>query len=210
MTMMNHPPQTEHEPVMVNGISYRWPHQPVVIVCIDGGDPAYLRQGIAQGCIPNIASFMQRGFSTIAEGTVPTFTCPNNMSIITGTPASRHGISGNFYLNAETGEAVVMTGPELLRGDTILSQFACAGARVVSIAAKDKLRKQLGKGLNVLQGNVNFSSERADQCNLAENGIDNVLDFVGMPLPDIYSAELSLFVLAAGVKILERDRPDLM
>ena len=49
---------------------------------------------------------------------MPSFTCPNNMSIITGTPASGHGISGNYYLDTATGQPVVMTGPELLRGDT--------------------------------------------------------------------------------------------
>ena len=119
----------------VNGVKYRWPKRPVAVVCIDGGDPAYLRQFLADGSVPNIARFMTQGFSTVADGTVPSFTCPNNMSIITGTPASRHGISGNYYLDVNTGQAVVMTGPELLRGDTILSQFANAGAKVVSITA---------------------------------------------------------------------------
>ena len=82
--------------VEVNGIRYRWPARPVAVVCIDGGDPAYLREYLAQGAIPNIARFMRQGFSVIADGTVPSFTCPNNMSIITGTPASKHGISGNY------------------------------------------------------------------------------------------------------------------
>ena len=141
---------------------------------------------------------------------MPSFTCPNNMSIITGTPASRHGISGNYYLDTATGQPVVMTGPELLRGDTILSKFAAAGAKVVSITAKDKLRRQLGKNLDVSKGNISFSSEFASRCTLAENGIENVLDFVGMAQPDMYSMELSLFVLEAGIKLLERDRPDLM
>ena len=109
-------------------MSYRWPRRPVAVVCIDGGDPAYLRQCLAEGDIPNIARFMREGFAAVAEGTVPSFTCPNNMSIITGTPSSRHGISGNYYLDVKTGEAVVMTGPELLRGDTILARFAAAGA----------------------------------------------------------------------------------
>jgi phosphonoacetate hydrolase len=96
-----------------------------------------------------------------------------------------------------------------LRGDTILARFAEAGAKVVSITAKEKLRKQLGKHLAITGGNMNFSSEKADRCSIEENGIDNILDLVGMPLPDMYSAELSLFVLEAGIKILERDRPDL-
>jgi phosphonoacetate hydrolase len=196
--------------VTVNGVGYRWPRRPVAVVCIDGGDPAYLRQYLAEGTIPNIARFIREGFSVIAEGTVPSFTCPNNMSIITGTPASAHGISGNYYLDVKTGEAVVMTGPELLRGETILARFAEAGAKVVSITAKDKLRKQLGKGLDVSRGNISFSSEFAHKATLHENGITNVLEFVGMPQPDMYSMELSLFVLEAGVRLLERERPDLL
>lgn len=196
--------------VNVNGLDYRWPKRPVAVVCIDGGDPAYLQRYLREGSIPNIARFMTQGYSVVAEGTVPSFTCPNNMSIITGTPASRHGISGNFYLDTATGEAVVMTGPELLRGDTILSRFAAAGAKVVSITAKDKLRKQLGKNLDVSGGNVSFSSEFASRCTLQENGIENVLDLVGMPQPDMYSMELSLFVLEAGIRLLERRRPDLL
>jgi len=196
--------------VSVNGIEYRWPRRPVAVVCIDGGDPVYLKHYLAEGCIPNIARFMQQGFATLAEGTMPSFTCPNNMSIITGTPASKHGISGNFYLDTATGQPVVMTGPELLRGDTILSRFGAAGARIVSITAKDKLRRQLGKNLDISRGNISFSSEFASKCTMAENGIENVLEFVGAPQPDMYSMELSLFVLDAGIKLLEQAPRDLL
>jgi phosphonoacetate hydrolase len=195
--------------IHLNGVDYAWPKQTVVVVCIDGGDPSYLEQGIRDGIVPNIARFVNEGFFAVAEGTVPSFTCPNNMSLITGSPPSVHGISGNYYLN-DDGEAVVMTGPELLRSQTILAAFADAGARVVSITAKDKLRKQLGKDLDLTRGNVSFSSEFADRCTLAENGIENVLDLVGMPQPEIYSMELSLFVLEAGIKLLERGHRDLM
>jgi phosphonoacetate hydrolase len=80
----------------------------------------------------------------------------------------------------------------------------------VSVTAKDKLRRQLGKGLDVTKGNVSFSSEFASRCTLAENGIENVLELVGMPQPDMYSMELSLFVLEAGIRLLERRRPDLL
>jgi phosphonoacetate hydrolase len=195
----------------VNGTAYAWPRRPLAVVCIDGGDPAYLQRYLAEDAIPNIARFMREGFATVADGTVPSFTCPNNMSIITGTPASRHGISGNFYLDVRTGNAVVMTGPELLRGDTILARFAAAGAKVASITAKDKLRKQLAKGLDVSRGNVSLSSEFAHKATAEENGIEDVLDFVGMPQPGMYSMELSLFVLEAGIRLLERkDRPDLL
>ncbi|MEW6690346.1 MAG: phosphonoacetate hydrolase [Pseudomonadota bacterium] len=203
--------RVKHRPaVEANGVRYRWPRQPVVVICIDGGDPAYLRQGLEDRMLPNVARYMTGGFGALAEGTVPSFTCPNNMSIITGTPAARHGISGNFYLDTRTGEAVVMTGPELLRGDTILACFARAGAKVVSITAKDKLRKQLSKGLDLSGGSISFSSEKASQCAEAENGIRDPLGLTGMPQPALYSTELSLFVLEAGIRLLERERPDLM
>src|SRR5712691_10643006 len=196
--------------IELNGVRYRWPSRPVVVVCIDGGDPAYFDRGVRDGVVPNVARFMKTGFAAVADGDVPSFTCPNNMSITTGSPPAVHGISGNFYLDRETGEAVVMTGPDLLRSHTIMAEFSRRGATVVSITAKDKLRRQLGKAMDLAGGSVNFSSECAEQCTLEEHGIENVLEFVGMPLPDIYSPELSLFVLEAGIRLLERRQPALL
>jgi phosphonoacetate hydrolase len=196
--------------VALNAVTYRWPTRPVVVVCIDGGDPAYFERGLQDGVIPTVERFMRTGFSATAEGTIPSFTCPNNLSIATGAPASVHGISGNFYLDPDSGEAVVMTGAELLRSGTILGSFSRRGARVVCITAKDKLRQQLGKDFDMRGQSVNFSSQCADACRRHEHGIEDVLSFVGMPLPDMYSMELSLFVLEAGIRLLETRRPDLM
>ncbi len=196
--------------VNVNGTDYRWPLRPVVVVCIDGGDPAYLQQFLADGSIPHIERFVKEGYAAVADGSMPSFTCPNNMSIITGTPTSKHGISGNYYLDTSTWQPVVMTGPELLRGDTIITKFAEAGARVVSITAKDKLRKQLAKGLDCSKGHVSFSTEFVERCTMAENGIENALEWLGMEKPGMYSMELSLFVLEAGIKLLQDRRPDLL
>jgi phosphonoacetate hydrolase len=196
--------------IAVNGTRYRFPDRPLAVVCIDGGDPAYLEHGVSAGIIPNMARWMREGFHTVAQGTMPSFTCPNNMSIVTGTPAAVHGISGNFYLDRTTGKPVVMTGPELLRVPSLMSEFSRHGAKVVSATAKDKLRKQLQKGMDLGGGSVSLSAQHADQCTLAENGIENALDFVGQPLPDMYSAELSLFVLDAGIRLLEERRPEIL
>lgn len=196
--------------IHLNGRDYRWPHDPVVVVCIDGGDPTYLSHGLAANILPTFARFMIDGFGVVADGAVPSFTCPNNISLVTCSPPSVHGISGNFTLNPETREALVMTGPELLRSSTILAEFSRAGATAVAVTAKDKLRRQLSKGLDKAGGSISFSSERANQCTLAENGIEDVLRLVERPLPDIYSADLSFFVLEAGIRLLERIRPTLM
>jgi phosphonoacetate hydrolase len=201
---------TEASKIEHNGIAFCRPDRPLAVVCIDGGDPAYLEKGLSDGIIPNIGKFMSEGFSTVAQGTVPSFTCPNNMSIVTGRPPAVHGISGNFYLDRDTGEAVVMTGPELLRADSVMAAFSRRGVTVASITAKDKLRQQLGKNMDFGAGSVSFSSQCADSCTLADNGIEDALDFVGQPLPDMYSPELSLFVLDAGIRLLETRRPDLL
>ena len=142
----------------VNGTDYRWPERPVVVVYIDGGDPAYIEHGVAAGIIPNVERYMREGFHTVAHGTMPSFTCPNNMSIVTGRPASVHGISGNFYLDRSTNEPVVMTGPELLKVRSVMSEFSRHGARVVSVTAKDKLRRPLQKGMDLSNGSVSISS----------------------------------------------------
>src|SRR6266699_3240706 len=197
-------------PIDVNGVRYRWPERPVVVVCNDGGDPEYLDAALAAGLVPHTARFMRTGFNAVVQCVIPSFTCPNNVSIVTGSPPSIHGISGNFYLEPDTGKAVVMTGPELMRSTTILAEFSRNGAKVASITAKDKLRQQLGKDMNIAGGSINFSSEKADECNKGQNGIENVLELVGMPLPNMYSPELSLFVLKAGIKLLETEKPLIM
>ena len=198
------------EKIKLNEVEYAWPKRPVVVVCIDGGDPEYINEGVKEGIIPNIESFMNKGFYSVAQGSMPSFTCPNNMSIVTGTEPDTHGISGNFFIDPNTQEPVVMTGPELLRSRSIMSEFSREGARVVSITAKDKLRKQLQKDMDLSRGSVSFSSQYADRCIMKENGIENVLEFVGQPLPDMYSAELSLFVLDAGIKLLKEQKPDIL
>jgi phosphonoacetate hydrolase len=197
------------ESFVLNGTTYHWPSRPVVVVCIDGGDPAYIEQGLRERTIPHLERCMRQGFYAIADGTVPSFTCPNNMSIVTGAEPAVHGISGNFYLEPETRRPVVMTGPELLRSRTVLAEYARRGARIVTITAKDKLRQQLQKGIDLGQGHISFSAQCAEHCTLAENGIEDVLAFVGMPQPHMYSADLSLFVLAAGIKLLEQRRAEI-
>ena len=192
--------------IEVNGRHYRLPTQPVVVVCVDGCEPDYLAQAIAAGVTPYLKRLMAEGTAVIADCVVPTFTNPNNLSIVTGAPPSVHGICGNYLWDPETGTEVMMNDPKWLRAPTILAALAERGASVAVVTAKDKLRKLLGKGLC----GICFSSEKADATTLDEHGIENVLDLVGKPVPSVYSADLSEFVFAAGVRLMETRRPDVM
>jgi phosphonoacetate hydrolase len=192
--------------IHVNGRDYRWMTEPLVVICVDGCEYDYLERAAASGCAPFIAKLLQGGSAFKGKAVVPTFTNPNNLSIVTGVPPSVHGICGNYFYDREADAEVMMNDPKYLRAPTVLAAFSDAGAKVAVITAKDKLRKLLGHGLK----GICFSSERAAEATLAENGIENVVELVGMPVPSVYSAELSEFVFAAGVKLLETRRPDLM
>ncbi|MEM7404092.1 MAG: phosphonoacetate hydrolase [Pseudomonadota bacterium] len=201
-----------NQAVTVNGRTYAKAKRPVVVVCVDGCEPDYLDAVIATGKTPWLARTATEGARFTVDCVIPSFTNPNNLSIVTGAPPAVHGISGNFFLDPDTGEAVMMNEPRFLRAPTIFKALADGGQKIAIITAKDKLRRLLGDGLSFDgTGHICFSSEKADTVTAQENGIGEVLDLVGKPLPSVYSADLSEFVFAAGVKLMQRDdRPDLM
>jgi phosphonoacetate hydrolase len=190
----------------INGRHYKLPTQPTVIVCVDGCEPDYLAQAVATGQMPWLARSLALGAGLIADCVVPTFTNPNNLSIVTGAPPSVHGICGNYLFDVASGTEVMMNDPKWLRAPTILAALADAGKRVAVITAKDKLRRLLGHKM----AGICFSSEKADQVTLADNGITDVLGLVGLPVPDVYSADLSEFVFAAGLKLAQAQWADVM
>jgi phosphonoacetate hydrolase len=198
-------------PVSVNGRDYRWPLAPTVVICLDGSEPGYIEKAIEKGLAPNLDRLMREGAHLSALCVIPSFTNPNNISIITGAPPKVHGIAGNYFLDPATNQEIMMNEARFMRADTILKAFHDSGAKVAVVTAKDKLRTLLSKGLDVASGRaIAFSAEKADKATLSENGISDALAFVGMPLPSVYSSELSEFVFAAGVKLVESFRPDVM
>lgn len=199
-------PTPSSDAIRVNQRSYRLPRVPTVIVCIDGCEQEYINQAVQAGVAPFFAGLATRGSVLSGDCVMPSFTNPNNLSIVTGAPPSVHGICGNYFFDAERNEEVLMNDARYLRAPTVLAQLAAAGQKVAVVTAKDKLRALLGHGL---QG-ICFSAEKADGASVAANGIDQLLAKVGRPLPSVYSADLSEFVFAAGVMLLETVRPDLM
>ena len=190
----------------VNGRQYKWMREPIVAVCVDGCEFDYLEEAAKSGTAPFIAKMLRSGSVFKGDCVVPSFTNPNNLSIVTGVPPAVHGISGNFFYDRESDAEVMMNDPKYLRAGTIFAAMSETGARVAVITAKDKLRRLLGHKMK----GICFSSEKAAEATVAENGIDKVVELVGMPVPSVYSAELSEFVFAAGVKLLETRHPDLM
>jgi phosphonoacetate hydrolase len=195
--------------IEINGRAYALPTAPVVVVCVDGSEPGYIEAAVAKGRAPFFKRCLAEGTNLLADCVVPSFTNPNNLSIVTGAPPSVHGISGNYFLDPDTGKEVMMNDPKFLRAPTIFQALQKQGKTLAIVTAKDKLRALLGHDVVMAPGKaVCFSSEKSDKTTLAENGIEGVNALVGMGVPDVYSAGLSEFVFAAGVKLMETMRPD--
>src|ERR1700751_581176 len=169
--------------IEVNGRSYRLPERPSVVVCVDGCEPDYIAQAIAAGEMPWMKRVLAQGAAVIAECVMPSFTNPNNLSIVTGVPPAVHGICGNYLYDTESGVEVMMNDPKWLRVRALLAALAESGCKVAVVTAKDKLRKLLGHRLR----GVCFSAEKADAVTLLEHGIDKVLALVDLPVPSVYS-----------------------
>ncbi len=148
------------ETVLANGRHYAKPRAPVVVVCVDGCEPDYITQAIQAGAAPFLQRMLKQGSSLIGDCVVPSFTNPNNVSIVTGVPPSVHGICGNFFYDVAADKEVMMNDPEYLRAPTLLSAFSEAGALVAAVTAKDKLRTMLGHGLR----GICFSAAASTGC----------------------------------------------
>lgn len=190
----------------VNQRTYRLPDRPVAVVCIDGSDNTYLDAAMDRGAMPNLQKMAVQGYRGMARSALPSFTNVNNVSLVTGAPPVVHGICGNYFYDEISGQEVMMNSPEYLCAPTILEKAANAGRKVAMITAKDKLRLLLSKNLH----GIAFSAERpfSDEKLLA--AMPATRDFLKCGPPDIYSAEASLYVLRAGVALLQDRAADFL
>lgn len=197
--------------IFVNRRNYYLPSKPFAVICYDGFDPSYLADAAIRGISPRLSAMAEQGFCASVHSAMPSFTNPNNVSIVCGAPPRVHGISGNYWYDRATGEEVMMTDAGPLGAPTILAGLAEAGVTVAAVTAKDKLRKALAAGLagEGLPG-IAFSAEKASTSTRAEHGIAGAEIQAGQPVPDQYSPELSLFVLDAGLRLLRSGRAQVL
>ncbi len=193
---------------VVNHRTYDPPAKPVVVICLDGSADEYLDCALARGRMPNLLRMSVNGWRGLARAAMPTFTNVNNSSIVTGKPPSVHGIGGNFFFDTTSGEEVMMNSAKFLRADTLFPHAQRAGRKVAVVTAKEKLRDIFASGL-IGEGGIAFSSEKARHAATATHGIDDVEALAG-PTPEIYSGDASIYVLKAGVALIETGKADFL
>jgi len=121
---------------------------------------------------------------------VPTVTNVNNASILTGEFPSRHGITGNYYLDRDNCLETYMDSPSFLRCDTHLARISKTGFKTLLLTVKDKLRRLMVEG-------ITCSSSLEKPLNWA-------IREVGSP-PYVYSAEASIWLLDVALEALKKN-----
>ncbi|HWB21774.1 MAG TPA: alkaline phosphatase family protein [Gaiellaceae bacterium] len=183
--------------VEVNGRRYAKPRTKTAVICLDGVDPDYLDNAFERRLMPRLSELVESGASLRGQSQMPSFTNPNNVSIVTGVAPAVHGIPGNHYLDP-SGQDVQLDRAEFLRARSIHAAFADAGTRVLAVTTKEKLR--------LLLGNHNvpcISAEHADRQSLP--GLDGVASsLVATPKPDIYDWDCSHYALELGLELSRR------
>jgi phosphonoacetate hydrolase len=173
---------------------------------MDGSADEYLDTTLVHDRMPNLKKMILQGYRGMARGALPSFTNVNNSSIVTGVSPAIHGISGNYFYDAAKDVEVMMNSSEYLRSETILAAAANAGRKVAVVTAKEKLRDILSYNLN----GIAFSAEKANLTKLQTHGIEEADKTLGIPTPAIYSADASLFVLKAGVRLISKGMADFL
>lgn len=190
----------------INDKAYYPAPKPIVVICADGSADEYYNAALARDLMPNLEKMITAGYRGIVRGALPSFTNVNNSSIVTGVSPAVHGICGNFFYDESKDEEVMMNSADYLRSETILAEAAKAGRKVAAVTAKEKLRDILSFNLK----GIAFSAEKAGLAKKETHGIENVEEIVGHKTPEIYSPESSLFVLRAGVALIEKGLADFL
>ncbi len=194
------------QPFSANGKTYQPAPKPIVVICMDGSADEYYNATLARDRMPNLKKMVVAGHRSLVRGALPSFTNVNNSSIVTGVSPAVHGICGNFFYDEKKDLEVMMNGAEYLRAETILAAAAGSGRKVAVVTAKEKLRDILSHKMK----GIAFSAEKAGQAQKDTHGIDNVEEVTGYKTPAIYSADASLFVLRAGVALIEKGLADFL
>jgi phosphonoacetate hydrolase len=181
--------------IEVSGRRYRRPAQKTAVVCLDGVDPRYIDDAFERNLTPRLRELAEQGVHVRARSQLPSFTNPNNLSIVTGVPPSVHGVPGNHYLEPD-GEEVQLTDPSVLRAPTIHAAFEEADVSVLAVTTKDKLRRLLGTGHVPC-----VSAEKARDLHMA--AIGPIARLVKRQAPSIYDWDISHYALELGLAIAD-------
>src|ERR1700742_5187958 len=117
-----------------------------VVVMMDGFGLEYYDAST----MPMLKKWAADGVFARVHGQMPAVTNTNNASICCGVPASVHGITGNSYLNSETGREDFMEDPHLVLAPTLFQKAARLGLVSGLFTSKKKTASLLNAGASIV------------------------------------------------------------
>ncbi|OQP64488.1 nucleotide pyrophosphatase [Niastella vici] len=170
----------------LQGFSAAYTQQRVIILMVDGLGLDY----ISSSAMPTLQSWKQKGLYKTVQSVFPSVTNTNNTGICCGAWPAQHGITGNSFLNLQTGQEEYMETTELVLAPTIFNRAAKQGVSSALLSSKKKTITLLSNG--------------ADLKLTAESPSREWIDRLG-PAPDIYSPEINYWLLKAGIWLLKHE-----
>lgn len=160
-----------------------------VVVMMDGFGVEYYDTSP----MPTLKTWAAEGVFARVKGQMPAVTNTNNASICCGVPASVHGITGNSYLNQETGQEDFMEDARLLLAPTLFQKAAKQDLKSGLFTSKKKTASLLPTGTSMVVAAETPSPELVKRYGAA---------------PPIYSAGINHWLWKVVVDQLAT-RPDL-
>lgn len=169
----------------------------ILIVMMDGFDPAYLQASD----MPNTKQMIANGFYKTVNGIMPSVTNVNNTGICCGGPPSMHGITANSYFDLQTRKEEYMDKAAMVLAPTVFERAAPFGFKSALMTAKKKTQSLLRTGAT-----IRLAAEAPKDAEGTQ------IDWVGRlgPAPDIYSLEINLWLFRATQIVLDEAGADLV
>jgi phosphonoacetate hydrolase len=146
-----------------------------LIFMIDGLGWDYLDSGAT----PFLSSlFAESG--AVVTGLWPTVTNVNNAAIACAAPPAVTGITGNSFLDPDTGMDRHMDSAQMLNAPTLLETWTEAGRKCCLLSVKGKSERLLGRGVDYIVNSQNAPAE--------------IVEAVGAP-PHIYTNEVNVWLV---------------
>lgn len=163
----------------------------VLLMCIDGCEPAYIEQSDT----PTLDRIARAGFHVEGACVLPSVTNVNNTSILTGAFPSDHGITSNYWFDRVSRTGDYVESSEFVRVPTVLERAAKRGLRTIMLTSKGKLLRLLGQGAGAV-----YAAEAPPRF---------LVDRLGPP-GGIYSTEINVWLFRAARELLSSEDPDVM
>jgi phosphonoacetate hydrolase len=140
--------------------------------------------------MPTLKRWAKEGMFARVHGQMPTVTNTNNASICCGVSAAVHGITGNSYLNRDTGQEDFMEDARLLLAPTLFQKAAERHIKSGLFTSKKKTASLLNAGTSMVVA--------------AEAPTVDLVRRYGKP-PAIYSAEINYWLFDVVIDQLRRN-----